>query len=59
MELVGLQEIAKMLDVLPQTARTWRYRNVLPPPIQDLKMGPVWWKADIERWARETGRLPS
>ncbi len=56
MELVGLQEIAEMLDVRAATARTWRYRDIMPPPLQELHMGPVWWKRDIVAWAKETGR---
>ena len=58
-QLMGLQEIAELLEVKQQTARMWRYRKRLPDPAADLSMGPVWYRSQIVVWARETGRWPS
>ena len=55
--LMGQTEIADLLGVSRQRAQQL-YRDGLLPPVYDtLAMGPVWLKVDIEKWARETGRL--
>lgn len=56
-ELVGVQEIAELLDVVHQTAKQWRARGVLPEPEWTVSGVPVWRKATILKWAKETGRL--
>ena len=56
---VGLVEIAERLGIIRQTADTWRQRGLLPPPRWTVGGRPAWTWADIEEWARETGRLPT
>lgn len=54
---VGLVEIAARLSVRRETADTWRHRGVLPEPVCEVGGRPCWDWPDVERWARETGRL--
>ena len=54
---VGAAEIAKRLDVRPQTVHAWRHRNVMPQPRWTVSGQPAWDWAEIEVWAVETGRL--
>ena len=54
---VGAAEIAARLGVRPQTVHTWRHRKLLPPPRWTVSGQPAWDWADIESWARRTGRL--
>jgi DNA-binding transcriptional MerR regulator len=54
---VGPAEIAGRLGVKPQTVHTWRRRGVLPAPRWTVSGQPAWDWADIEAWARRTGRL--
>jgi hypothetical protein len=57
--VVGLQEIAEMLEVNRRTPHAWQYRRLLPPPdynsINGLK---AWDRTTIIEWAARTGRLP-
>ena len=57
MRLVGIGEIAELLNVKRGTVGQWRHRGLLPPPDQMLKVTPVWWESTIIAWAKETGRL--
>ena len=50
-------EIAELLGVSRQRAQQLYKEGVLPDPVDVLAMGPVWLREDVERWARETGRL--
>jgi len=58
-QLVGAAEIAARLGLAqPQTVHDWRRRHAdFPSPVAILTMGIVWNWPDVERWARETGRL--
>lgn len=56
-EPVGLLEIAERLGVKRQTAQMWRHRKVFPPPRWLVSGQPAWDWSDVEKWARETGRL--
>ncbi len=58
MRLVGIGEIAELLNVKRGTVGQWRHRGVLPDPDQMLLVTPVWWETTIIKWAKETGRLP-
>jgi predicted site-specific integrase-resolvase len=49
LDLVGLAEVAKILRVPPNTARSYRRRGKLPPPITELACGPIWHRKDIEK----------
>ncbi len=54
---VGLVEIAQRLGVKRQTAKDWKQRGLLPPPPWTVSGSPAWDWSQIEKWARETGRL--
>lgn len=57
--VVGLQEIAVLLDVDARTPHAWAYRDILPVPDFDSINGSrAWHRETIVRWAAETGRLP-
>ena len=52
-ELVGLKEAARILGWPTRKATTYRCRGLLPPPLVTLACGPVWWREDIEAYARQ------
>jgi len=62
-DLVGAREIARRLGLSStQAVHNWRDRfkgspTPFPAPVAELEMGLVWSWPDVERWARETGRL--
>lgn len=56
--LVGVAEIAKMLGISRQRVdELLRTDPAFPEPAARLTAGRVWETADVERWARETGRI--
>jgi hypothetical protein len=65
-KLIGLREIAAMLEVEPRTPTVWRDRSRkghMNPPLPEPELyvsgdRPVWSKRAIIRWASKTGRLP-
>jgi hypothetical protein len=54
---VGAAEVATRLRVKPQTVHTWRHRKLMPEPRWTVSGQPAWDWAEIEAWARRTGRL--
>jgi hypothetical protein len=54
---VGAAEVAARLHVRPETVHTWRHRRLLPAPRWTVSGQPAWDWADVEAWARRTGRL--
>jgi predicted DNA-binding transcriptional regulator AlpA len=56
--VVGLSEVAEMLDVNKHTAKRYVAREDFPAPIASLAMGPVWRRNAVERWATKTLPLP-
>jgi predicted DNA-binding transcriptional regulator AlpA len=56
-ELVGLKEIAEILNVSKQRAGQLASRADFPRPLGEISAGRVWKRSDVERWARATGRL--
>ena len=58
-ELVIPVDIAKRLGVSPQRVYALAGRHGFPKPIGMLGRSAVWRWSSIERWARETGRLPA
>ncbi len=58
-DLVGAAEIAGRLGVAQvQTVHLWHRRYAdFPEPVARLRQALIWSWADIERWARRTGRL--
>lgn len=58
-ELVIATDIARRVGISPQRINVLASTPGFPRPIGKLGRSPVWrWNA-VERWARETGRLPS
>lgn len=55
--LMGVAEVADFLGVTRQRVHQLRQGEGFPAPAAELKAGPVWESADVERWAREQGRL--
>ena len=56
-EPVGLLEIAERLGVERATAHQWRTRQLLPPPRWTVGGRPAWNWAEVQQWAKDTGRL--
>jgi hypothetical protein len=56
LDIVGMTEIASMLNVNVGAVKTWNRRGRLPAPDIRLSCGPIWRRSTIERWAREAGR---
>lgn len=55
--LVGLSEIAEMAGVTRQAVTNWRKRFAdFPKPAQTLQSGPVWHRAEAERWLKNKDR---
>lgn len=59
-EVLGLQEIASLLEVAKRTPHEWKNRGVLPDPDYPGTVSGLaaWYRATILQWASETGRLP-
>ena len=56
MHLAGRTELAEMLGVSRQRARELTERADFPPPIAQLRRGPIWKIDDVAAWARSVGR---
>jgi predicted DNA-binding transcriptional regulator AlpA len=58
-DLVGPDEVCEMLGVKRNTLVVWQRRSSVkfPPALFELSQMPVWARADIEKWALDTGRL--
>lgn len=56
-DLMGLKEIAELLDVSIQRAHQLAAANGFPEPLGETSAGRVWRRADVEKWAKRTGRL--
>lgn len=56
-DLMGLTEIAEMLGVSRQRIDQLAHTDDFPEPVAELAAGRIWERADVEAWARATGRL--
>ncbi len=58
-ELVDTTDIALRLGVKRlQVVHDWRRRHAdFPAPIRFFGRQPIWYWPEVERWARQTGRL--
>jgi predicted DNA-binding transcriptional regulator AlpA len=54
---MGLTEVAAFLGVSRQRAHQLSKTDTFPEPVARLSAGLIWESADVERWARQTGRL--
>lgn len=57
--IVGAHEIAQRLNRAHSTiVHGWVRRDInFPPPVAVLEAGKFWDWSQVERWAKETGRL--
>jgi predicted DNA-binding transcriptional regulator AlpA len=60
MELLSLTDIAELLEMTRQGAdKLVKRESTFPAPVAVLTgRTRVWKRDDVERWARETGRIP-
>lgn len=56
--MVGVAEVAEILDVSKQRVFELRESGRLPTPLTELRAGPVWPKPAIERWLEGWERKP-
>jgi hypothetical protein len=54
---MGVAEVAELLGVSKQRVTQLAKVDGFPAPAASLAAGPVWESADIELWARQSGRL--
>jgi hypothetical protein len=52
-----MREIGQRLDVRQQTVAMWKLRGLMPAVAWTVSGNPAWNWPDIEKWARESGRL--
>jgi predicted DNA-binding transcriptional regulator AlpA len=57
-DLVGVTEIGDLLGVSRQRADQLSRTEGFPEPIGAIAAGRIWRRADVEAWAKDTGRLP-
>ncbi|WP_436536079.1 helix-turn-helix transcriptional regulator [Actinoplanes sp. HUAS TT8] len=50
--LMGSREIAERLGLCRQRIQQLADRPDFPAPYQELRMGRVWWRSDVETWIR-------
>jgi hypothetical protein len=53
LDRVGVAEIALMLDTSRAQVSRWALREDFPQPVARLRMGPIWMRADVGRWAKK------
>jgi predicted DNA-binding transcriptional regulator AlpA len=58
-ELVIAVDIAERLRISPQRVNVLASSPGFPKPLGKLGRSSVWRWSSVERWARETGRLPA
>ncbi len=50
--LMGTREIAERLGLCRQRVQQLADRSDFPAPYQELRMGRVWWRSEVEAWIR-------
>jgi len=60
-QLVGVAEVAQIAGVShAAVVTTWMVRHPsFPQPITRIKAGPIFDRRHVERWLRDTGRIPA
>lgn len=56
-DLMGLKEIGELLGVTRARAHQLAQVEGFPDPLGATSAGRIWERANIEKWARDTGRL--
>ncbi|MDE0778276.1 MAG: DNA-binding protein [Nocardioides sp.] len=56
-DLMGVTEIAELLGLTRQRVHQLRQSEDFPRPVADISAGSIWERADVEAWARESGRI--
>lgn len=54
---VGSDDIATRLGVQRHTVTMWRHRGLLPEPRWTVSGRPAWNWPDVQKWAKDSGRL--
>jgi predicted DNA-binding transcriptional regulator AlpA len=58
LDLVGVTEVREMLGISRQRVHQLiRDDATFPKPAAELASGKIWFRKDVEVWARRTGRL--
>jgi predicted DNA-binding transcriptional regulator AlpA len=57
-DLLGFAEIVEFLGVAERSAARYVSRPDFPDPFVRLAAGPVWLRADVNRWAKKHLPLP-
>jgi len=55
-DLLTLREVAAVLGISYETAKKWRQKNIIPPPVVCITRHQRWDKKQIERIG-QTGRV--
>lgn len=55
-DLVGYEEIGRLLGVKPNTVAQWRKRGLMPETLAIVSGTPIWKRKAIEKWATRTGK---
>jgi len=59
-QVLGVAGVAKLLGTTPLAVSLLRHRGLLLEPRWMLAARvPAWDRVDVEKWAREAGRLPT
>jgi predicted DNA-binding transcriptional regulator AlpA len=53
LDLVGVAEVAMMLKASRAQVSRLSLREDFPDPVARLRMGPIWTRADVTRWAEQ------
>ena len=57
--IVSIAEVAQLLTVKPNTVSVWLHRKQMPQPLKYVNQKtPLWYKEDILKWAKATGKMP-
>lgn len=58
LDVMGVAEVAALIDRPRQTVAVWLHRDLMPEPDARLACGPVWRGSTVRRWAARNGFLP-
>ena len=57
-DLVGVAEVAAMLNISRTQANRWTRRPDFPEPLARLRATPVWRANDVKAWAKQANPQP-